>query len=55
LIQEGTRAVEHAKIDAIYSYDDDEPVEIMEDLLDDGMGTEDPNMMYRSLDDEEII
>ena len=55
LIQEGTRAEEQAKIDAIYSYDEDEPVEIMEDLLDDGMGTEDPNMMYRSLDDEEII
>jgi hypothetical protein len=55
LIQEGTRAEEQAKIDAIYSYDDEEPVEIMEDLLDDGMGTEDPNAMYRSLDDEEII
>ena len=53
LVQEGTFAEEQAKIDTIY--EDEEPVEIMEDLLDDGMGTEDPNYMYRSLDDEEII
>jgi DNA-directed RNA polymerase II subunit RPB1 len=53
LIQEGTIAEEQAKIDMIY--EEEEPIEIMEDLLDDTSGTEDPNFMYRNLDEEEII
>ncbi len=46
---------EKSRLDSLPEDEEIEPIEILEDLLDDTAGTEDPSFMYRSLEDEEII
>jgi len=46
---------EKVRLDALPEEEETEPIEILEDLLDDTTGTEEPSFMYRSLEDEEII